>query len=184
MTRPPRLVRDKTQLVVIDLQQKLLPHISGHESVVAQTVRIVRAARELALPTLLTEQYPQGLGRTPQSVLDAAEGLPLLEKMAFSVWREDVCQVHLKNIGRPAIMLAGIEAHVCVQQTALDLFDAGFQPFILADAVSSRRTEDRDTALARMRSAGIVITSVEAAIFEMLDKSGTELFKRILPIVR
>jgi nicotinamidase-related amidase len=184
VAEPARLERDQTQLLVIDLQEKLLPHIGGHEGVTAQTIRIIRAARELGLPTLLTEQYPHGLGRTPAAVLDAAQAAPLLEKMAFSVWREACCEAHLRKIGRPTVMLVGIEAHVCVQQTALDLLAAGFQPFVLADAVGSRRGEDRETALARMRSAGIVITSVEAAIFEMLDRSGTELFKRLLPIVR
>ena len=180
----PRLDRSQTQLLVIDLQEKLLPHISGHDAVTAQTIKILRAARELQLPTLVTEQYPQGLGRTPAAVLEAAGEAPLLEKMAFSVWREDHCREHLKRIGRPRIMLAGIEAHVCVQQTALDLAEAGFLPFVLVDAVSSRRPSDRDVALERLRSAGVVITTTEAAIFEMLDRSGTELFKRILPIVR
>lgn len=179
-----RLERDQTQLLVIDLQQKLLPVIGGHEQVTSQTIRIIRAARELNLPVLLTEQYPQGLGRTPPTVLEAASDAPLLEKMAFSVWREKGCREHLMKIGRSRILLVGIEAHVCVQQSALDLLEAGFLPFVLADGVGSRRSEDRECALTRLRAAGVVVTTVEAAIFEMLDRSGTELFKRILPIVR
>ena len=89
-----------------------------------------------------------------------------------------------RNLNRSQILLVGIETHVCVQQTALDLLEMGLLPVVLADAVSSRRPSDREVALARMRDAGAVITTVESAIYEMMVESGTELFKRLLPIVR
>ncbi len=180
----PQLEAQKAQLLVVDLQEKLLPHIAEHETVISQVVRMVRAARELELPITVSEQYPEGLGRTPAAVLVAAEGAARLEKLTFSLWQDEPLRERLLLLARPQVLLVGIEAHVCVQQTAFDLLETQMVPFILADAVGSRRALDRDIALDRMRSAGLAVTTVESAIFEMLDQAGTELFKRILPIVR
>jgi nicotinamidase-related amidase len=179
-----RLSAGQAQLLVVDLQAKLLPHIAEHESVVSQAVRMLQAAGELELPITLTEQYPEGLGSTPAAVVTAAAGATRLEKLTFSAWRDEATQARLVSLGRPQVLLVGIEAHVCVQQTALDLLEAGMVPWVLADAVGSRRACDRELALARMRDIGVGITTVESAIFEMLDRCDTELFKRILPIVR
>lgn len=182
--KAPRLAGEQAQLLVIDLQQKLLPHIADQELVIAQTIRMLRAARELALPITLTEQYPEGLGRTPRAVLAAAEGATRLEKTAFSAWREEPVRRHLLSLSRPQVLLCGIETHVCVQQTALDLAAAGLTPLVLADAVGSRRPLDREVSLGRMRAAEVTVTTVESAIFELLERAGTDVFKRILPIVR
>ena len=184
MTCTPRIDVRKAQLLVVDIQQKLLPHIDRHELVVSQTVRMIRAALLLELPITLTEQYPAGLGRTHPDVRVAADNALLLEKMTFSVLRDEEARAHLTGLGRPHVLLAGIETHVCVQQTALDLLDSQMTPFLLADAIGSRRALDRDTALERMRAGGLGVTTVEAAIFEMIERADTELFKRLLPIVR
>ncbi len=184
MAEIPRIDIKKAQLLVVDIQQKLLPLITDHESVTAQCVKIIRAAHVLEIPITLTEQYPQGLGHTHPAVLEAAAGAPLLEKMTFSVWREPNCRNQVLELARPHVIVIGIESHVCVQQTALDLLEAQHLPIIPADAVGSRRAFDRDIALERMRAAGLGVTTVESAIFEMLDRSGTELFERILPIVK
>jgi len=174
----------RAQLLIVDLQEKLLPHIAGHESVLSQAVRIARAACELELPITISEQYPQGLGRTPSAVLVAAEGASRVEKMTFSVWRDEAAREKLLGLGRPQILMVGIEAHVCVQKTAFDLLEAQMTPFILADAIGSRRPLDAQLARERLQAAGVVVSTVESAIFEMLDRADTELFKRILPIVR
>lgn len=184
MAGPPRLDTRKAQLLIVDLQEKLLPHIAEHQTVVSQSVRILRAARELELPITVTEQYPEGLGRTPTAILVAAEGAARMEKMTFSIWQDEATRERLLSLTRPHILLVGIETHVCVQQTALDLLEAKMVPFVLADAVGSRRPLDHQTALDRVRGAGVEVTTVESAIFEMLDRAGTDLFKRILPIVR
>jgi nicotinamidase-related amidase len=184
MPEPLRLDASRAKLLVVDLQQGLLPHIAEHESVVSQSIRMIRTARELDLPITLTEQYPRGLGRTPSIVTDPADRPAPLEKLTFSVWQDTPCRKRLLSLTRPQILLVGIEAHVCVQQTAFDLLEAKLLPFVLADAVGSRRRFDRDIALDRLRAAGVGVTTVESAIFEMLDQAGTDLFKRILPIVR
>ena len=184
MPRVPRIDGRKAQLLVVDLQEKLLPQITDRESVISQSVRIIRAVRELKLPITLTEQNPDGLGRTAAAVADAAGSTDPFRKMTFSVWQDAGCRERLLEPRRPQVLLVGIEAHVCVQQTAFDLLEAELVPFVLADAVGSRRPSDREVALGRLRAAGIGVTTVESAIFEMLDRAGTELFKRILPIVR
>jgi len=181
---PVRIERDAALLLAVDIQTRLFPHISDHDRVEQQTVRMVRAARELGLPIVISEQYREGLGPTLPSVTAAADNATLVEKMAFSVCGDSDAMKRIDALRRRQILLLGIEAHVCVQQTALDLFQRGFSPVVLADAVSSRRALDRDIAFDRMRQAGVVVTSVESAIFEMLREAGTELFKRILPIVR
>ena len=184
MHRVARLNRSDAQLVVVDVQERLLPLIHEHESVVSQCIRMIRAARVLDVSTLISEQYPAGLGNTTPALLDAAGDAPRAEKTAFSVCRDEATRNPILNRPQKQVLLIGIEAHVCVLQSALDLLAAGAQPYVLADAVSSRRAFDRDVAFDRLRSAGVVVTTVESAIFELLEFSGTNEFKQILPIVK
>lgn len=184
MAEPRRLDIEKAQLLVVDIQEKLLPHIHEHENIVANTVKIVRAAQELSIPITISEQYPAGLGRTPTAITVAAKDAARVEKMAFSAWGDDEPREALMKSMRSQVLIVGIETHVCVQQTVLDLLAEQHRPIVLADAVSSRRPVDREIALQRMRSEGAVITTVESAIFELLERSDTDAFKRVLPIVK
>ena len=171
-------------LLVIDMQQRLLPHIAERERVQRQVLRMMRAARELEIPIRVSEQYPKGLGATVETI---AARIPAdaerIEKASFSVCG-DAPVSQLVPAERGVVLLVGIETHVCVQLTALDLLRAGLRPIVLADAVGSRRPEDRSVALERMRSAGVDITTVEAQIYDMMVRSGTDLFKRLLPILK
>jgi nicotinamidase-related amidase len=179
-----RLDLEQAQLLVVDLQEKLLPHIHEHERVLTQAGRMIRAARVLDLPITVSEQYPKGLGGTAPAILAAAEDAVRLEKTTFSFCADDACRARLSAVGRPQVLLVGIETHVCVQQTALDLLEMQMRPYVLADAIGSRRPLDYEVALDYMRSFGVTVTTVEAAIFRLVRAAGTELFKRILPIVR
>lgn len=179
-----RIDKQQASLLVIDVQERLLPHIDNADGVLTQTVRMLRAARELGLPVTVSEQYPQGLGPTNPGILDAAGDAPRIEKLSFSFCGCEAGRARVASLDRSQILLVGIETHVCVQQTALDLLEMGLLPIVLADAVSSRRSSDCEVALARLRDAGALITTVESAIYEMMVESGTELFKRLLPIVR
>jgi nicotinamidase-related amidase len=181
---PPSLERDAAVLLVVDLQTRLFPHIADRDRVEEQSIRMIRAARQLGLPTFISEQYREGLGPTLPSVMAAAAEATVIEKLAFSVCGDPSADTKLAARGRQQVLLIGIEAHVCVQQTALDLLRRGLAPVVLADAVSSRRALDRDVAFDRMRQAGVIVTTVESVIFELTGEAGTELFKRILPIVR
>ncbi|MBK8914534.1 MAG: isochorismatase family protein [Phycisphaerales bacterium] len=173
-----------TQLLVVDVQERLLPHIDEHERVVTQTVRMLRAARLMGLTRTLCEQYPQGLGGTDRRIGDAADGSPVLHKMTFSAARDPALLEHLRSHRRETVLIAGIETHVCVQQTACDLHDAGLRPVLLADAVGSRRAGDHAVALEGMRAMGLTVTTVEAALYRLAERAGTELFRAMLPIIK
>ena len=179
-----RLDRSRAQLLVVDIQERLLPLIDNHQNVVAQAERMIRAAAALDLPITISEQYPKGLGSTVPAVLAAADGAARAEKMTFSFCADAACRQRITAAARPQVLLVGIETHVCVLQTALDLLEMQMTPYVLADAVGSRRAVDHDVALDLLRQAGVVVTTVESAIFRLVHAAGTDLFKRILPIVR
>ncbi len=182
-TLPPPLRRDGTVLLVVDIQERLLPAIFEGDRCTDAAVGMVRAAQVLALPILVTEQYPAGLGPTVERLRAVLGAVPVFEKTRFSSCIDTVL-AQLRELDRPSLLVVGIEAHVCVQQTVLDLLRLGWRVYVCADAVSSRRPLDRDTAIARMREAGAIITTTESAIFELLGEAGTETFKKILKIVK
>ncbi|MBU0638107.1 MAG: isochorismatase family protein [Planctomycetes bacterium] len=156
-----RLDPTQAQLLIVDIQERLLPYISDHALVTAQALRMIRVARTIPIPIVLSEQYPKGLGPTDSALLEAA-GAPIrVEKNTFSVCADTQAKARIVELARPQVLLVGIEAHVCVQQTALDLLETQMQPFLLADAVGSRRPRDCETALHRMRQAGVIVTTVE-----------------------
>lgn len=181
---PPRLRVDKTQLLIVDFQEKLAPHVHDTARVAAQTVRMLRAAAVLGVPALLCQQYTAGLGQTLADIADAAGTARRFEKTTFSACGDDALSRELLSAQRPSVLIAGIETHVCVQQTVLDLLREGGQPVVLADAVGSRRDLDHRVALDGMRAAGARITTVESAIFELLQRCDAATFKDILRIVK
>lgn len=180
------LNRSRAQLVLVDLQDKLLPKIIQHQAVLAATGTMVRTARLLGVPILLTEQYPKGLGKTHKDLaglLDQPPAEPIV-KLHFSCARNEDFLSALARTDRRQVILVGIETHICVQQTALDLAAAGYEVFVCADAVGSRYNLDHRTALERMRQAGIVVTTTEAAVFELAERAGTDEFKQISKLLR
>lgn len=181
--RSPELMSaDDTALLVVDVQEKLLPFIRDRARVVFNIRRLIDGARLLDLPVIGTEQYPGGLGRT---VPELAELLgPLPEKLTFSCAACGELFGPLVEKGVTKILVTGIEAHVCVQQTVFDLLGAGWRIYLAVDAVGSRNAWDYRTALARMDSGGAVLTTTEAALFEWCRIAGTEQFKAISRLVR
>ena len=180
---PKRLVPQDAVLLIVDYQDKLLPAIHEAGPCVAAARRLIEAARLFDLPMLVTEQYPAGLGRTCATLLEVLAGVPVIEKTLFSACVPEVLD-RLKAWARPDIIVIGIEAHVCVQQTVLDLLREGYTVHLCADAVGSRRTNDRDLAVERMRQAGAIVTSTESTIFELLGQAGSDAFKKVLKIVK
>ena len=180
------LDRARSMLLVIDVQVKLLPHLAPGNCVVGATAALMEGARLFDLPMLGTEQYVKGLGAThPElSALASKVGLEFVEKQAFSVCRDAECARRAKDMGRSQVIVAGIEAHVCVQQTVLDLRSMGLSVYVCADAVASRRNSDRRWALRRMGEAGAIVTTTEAVLFELCEVSGTDAFKQMLGIVK
>jgi nicotinamidase-related amidase len=179
-----RIVRAKAALAVIDIQERLLPSIFESERVVRNTVRLIKGARVLGIPVLVTEQYKKGLGATTQAVAAEIADFPMMEKIAFSACGAAGFERTLKKKKISDVILCGIEAHVCVSQTCLDLLDNGFRIFVVVDAMSSRTTENHFIAVERMRDAGGVVVSTEMVLFELLEKAGTDEFKQILTLVK
>jgi nicotinamidase-related amidase len=182
-----RLQREEAVLVVIDIQEKLTPHIDGHQELEENVDRLVRGCHVLGVPALLTEQYPKGIGPTTRSVtaaFDETYGTSPVEKSCFSSYDCREFADRLNALGRRQVLLCGIEAHVCVYQTALDLLDGGFGVWVVADAVSSRSPRNREIALRRLEQEGAKLSSVEMALFELTVESGTDEFRSISRLVK
>jgi len=177
-----RLSAADSVLLVIDVQDKLLAAIPGADALVCNLTFLLDAARLLDVPVLATEQYPQGLGPTAVAV---AERLPPERpaKVAFSCGGVPAV-TDAVNAGHPNVLLAGIETHVCVMQTGLDLLNRGVGVFVAADAVASRFDVDHHFALNRLERAGAVLTTVETAVFEWLGSADHAAFKAVSRLVR
>jgi nicotinamidase-related amidase len=175
-----KLERDRTALVVVDVQEGFRPVIGGFEDVARQAATLVQAARVLDLPVVVTEQYPKGLGPTVPELAEHLDGVEPLPKTIFSA----PCADGFDLQGRDQAIVCGIETHICVMQSALDLVDRGVHVEVAADAVSSRTELNRDVGLERMREAGARLTTVETALFELLRRAGTDEFKAIQKLIR
>ena len=184
LNRSPELMsRSDTALVVVDVQEKLIGGILDHRRIVWNIGRLIDGAGVLGLPVVATEQYPQGLGPTTAEVARRLTDKPA-EKIAFSCGECGSLFTDLREAGRYKLLLAGIEAHVCVQQTAFDLTAAGFRVYLAVDAVGSRSAEDKAVAVGRMDSAGVSLTTTEAALFEWCERAGAPEFKQISRLVK
>lgn len=169
--------KDST-LLVIDLQERLLPAIDGGDAVVEQAIWLVRLAQRLQVPVLASEQYPKGLGFTEPSLHELLPGEGLREKIHFSA-TAGAGLFDLPGGERRQFVVCGAETHVCVLQTVLGLLAAGRQVFVVDEAVGSRRPRDKELGLARMERAGAMIVSREMVAFEWLEQAGTELFREV-----
>ncbi len=179
-----RLKRETAALLVVDIQERLLPAIHERERVVQNGTRLIRGAAILGLPILATEQYRKGLGATVPEIATAIPGFTPVEKLSFSAANAAGLLDSLREKRRAQVVLCGIETHVCVLQTCLDLLADGLGVFVVADAVSSRTAENHRLGLERMRAAGAVIASTEMVLFELLERAGTDEFKQILQLVK
>ena len=175
------LKREDCVLVVIDAQEKLLPVIHEREEVVANIAKLVKFAAIVGLPVVVTEQMK--LGATVPEAAPPAGGEPAIAKVSFDCFGCDDFAQKIKGLKRKTLILTGVEAHICVFQTALNALD-DYRVQVVGDAVSSRTPRNRDLALARLRHAGCVVTTTEMFIYEILRQAGTDEFKATLPLVK
>jgi nicotinamidase-related amidase len=180
--------RRRSQLLLIDIQARLAPHVADGDRVVANCSRLARYARRLGVPASLTEHYPRGLGPTADPVLEAlGNEVARFEKIAFSSWKDDAIRERIEALradGRDQVVVAGMEAHVCVGQTSLDLLAAGLEVFVVADAVGSRAADVRDIAVRRLERAGAHIVTHEMVAFEWLGRGDTKEFKDLIEVLK
>ncbi|UTH72462.1 hydrolase [Chromobacterium sp. IIBBL 290-4] len=169
--------RQDAGLLVVDIQDKLLPAVHDAAGLLARSLWLTGVARDHELPIVFSEQYPKGLGGTAAELREAAPQALTVDKLHFSCVDADCLPTALTE--KKQIIVCGMEAHVCVLQTVLGLLARGKQVFVVADAISSRKPQDIELAIARMRAAGAVIVSREMVLFELLEKSGGEHFKQM-----
>jgi nicotinamidase-related amidase len=183
LARSPELMNPQdTALVVVDVQEKLMPLISGARAIIWNLRRLIDGAEATGVKVLATEQYPQGLGPTVSELAGRLGTIP--SKASFSCGGCEPFAQSLQASGASKVLVSGIEAHVCVQQTVLDLLANGYRVYVPVDAVGSRYAVDFETGLKRMESAGATLTTTEAALFEWCQMSGTGVFKKISALVR
>lgn len=184
MERNPKILnREKTVLLIIDIQERILNVMQRHEVLIENTQKLIRGMKILKVPVYYTEQYPKGLGETAAALKDELE-TDAIQKMSFSCSGAGELFDELKQKGYKQIVICGIESHVCVQQTVLDLLANDFQVNVAADAISSRRDFDYHTALHRMQANGAEVTTTEAILFELLNVCGTDEFKSVSKLVK
>ena len=179
--KPELLDQKRSVLVIIDVQEKLFPSIHDHERLLTRIDLLISAAALMKIPLLVTEQYPKGLGSTIEELRRVIPLFKPLAKVDFSCVPAPGFKEQLSSLQRDQVVLAGIETHVCVTQTALDLASGGENVFVAADATGSRRPLDAQVALQRLDRIGITIISAESIVFEWLRRAGTEEFKAIQP---
>jgi nicotinamidase-related amidase len=170
------LDRERAALVVVDVQEAFRPAVQDFDGVVENTRRLMEGAKILGVPVVVTEQYPRGLGRTVEE-LGQVEAV---EKSCFSAAKADGFDLN----GRDQALIAGIETHVCVSQTAHDLIDRGIEVHVASDAVTSRTDQNKHVGLHKMEGSGAILTSVETALFELLGAAGSDEFKQVQRLIK
>ena len=180
---PKLLTIDKSALLIIDIQERIYKVVQEHENLVSNVLKLVKAANLMKIPIYHTEQYAKGLGPTIQQIKNELKGEPN-HKLTFSCFNAENLFKRLKNEKVEQVIVSGVEAHVCVQQTVLDLLSNGFQVNLVVDAISSRKMIDYNTAVRRMENEGAIPSTVEAILFELLQICGTPLFKDISRLIK
>jgi len=177
----------RSQLLIVDMQEKFIPAMHQVAEVVERCGRLIDAARLMDVPVTYSEQYPKGLGPTVAALAEKLGNAPRFEKLHFSCARDEALAARIAELaddGRDQLVIAGIESHVCVLQTATDFGERGLFPFVAADAVTSRAPESKDLALRRMGDGGAEIINSEMALFEWMEVAGTPTFKAVSPLVK
>jgi len=174
---------NNTALLIIDIQEKFKSAMYNVDNVIESTSRMVRAANILNIPVIYTEQYPKGLGNTVELIQDNFENAKRFEKVGFSCCMDNEFCSYLETLKRKQILICGVEAHVCVCQTVLDLLDKGYTPHIIVDAISSRALDNCNIAIEKMISSGAVISTVEIALFELIKGADHPNFREIQKLI-
>jgi len=179
-----RVTAESSIGLIIDIQERLYPHIAEKEALLDRTRLLIRGLDVLGLPVLFTQQYTKGLGPTIPEIQQLFSNFSSLEKRSFSCVDDAAIAGYLQSAGRKFVVIAGIETHVCILQTVLDLKATGYQPVVVTDCVSSRSLEDKEIALRRIAGEGAILTSCESLLFELLRTSESPKFKEISALVK
>lgn len=179
-----RINKENSIGLIIDMQEKLVPHIHNNKFIVENCLKIIHGLKILDVPLLVTQQYTKGLGDTIPEINKAIGNFTYIEKNTFSCYREPAFIQVLNRIGRRNVIIVGIETHVCLLQTSLDLIYNNFNPVIIIDATGSRKETDKEVALWRIRDIGSIVSTTESILFELCKKAGTDEFKAISKLIK
>ncbi|MBN1575594.1 MAG: isochorismatase family protein [Chitinispirillaceae bacterium] len=179
-----RIIREETVGLVVDLQERLVPHMSGRDELISRNRILLQGLKLLDVPVLSTEQYPKGLGKTVGGISELLSHDIPFEKITFSCCDDAAIRSRLQSLGKKTVLIAGIEAHVCILQTALDLCNYGMSPVVVEDAVASRSENDKHVALGRIAGGGGRITTVESVLFELMRTAQHASFKVLSNLVK
>lgn len=198
-----RILREQTIALLVDVQERLFPHMYESGTLGVNLPILLRGLKVLNIPLLVTQQYTKGLGPTIPKIQETlgwdrnqppsenpgdfdppSIGKPYIEKIAYSCWGEPAFREALKELDRERVLLAGIESHICVLQTAIDLKQAGYTPVVIEDCTSSRRENDKRIAFQRLQTEGILISTYESILFELTREAGTDTFRAISRLVK
>ncbi len=179
-----RIKRENCTGLVIDIQDKLIPVIAENETLVANCIKLLEGLSVLGIPTVFTQQYSKGLGETVKKISSLYPSFTYIEKNTFSCLDEPIYKDYLERSGKATILVCGIESHVCVLQTAVDLQEHGYHPVVVSDCISSRDLSERHTALERFSLEGIRVSTVESLLFELTRSAAGPEFKAISKIIK
>jgi nicotinamidase-related amidase len=186
MDRFTKIEREKSVLVVIDVQDVLMKQMNQEVGgkVITNICTLLSFAKEMAIPILITEQYPKGLGKTVLEIRTELGSLPPIEKVSFSCCGVEAFNDRLNQLARKQVILTGIETHVCVLQTANDLIQKGYEVHVVADSICSRRKLDWEIGLRWMEKKGAMISTIEIIAFQLLKEAGTEEFRGLSKLLK
>ncbi|HLP29474.1 MAG TPA: hydrolase [Candidatus Didemnitutus sp.] len=179
-----RLETNHAVAICVDIQERLFPHIYDNEALAKRCRILIKGLQAIGVPIIVTQQYTKGLGPTIAPIAEALGAFDPIEKLTFSCCGNDAVEAVVLGSARHHVILFGIETHVCVMQTALDLISQGQRAYVVEDCVSSRSPNDKRIAIERMRQAGAIITTSESILFELLRVAGTEEFKAVSALVK
>ena len=179
-----RILKEDTIALVVDFQEKLMPVMANKEELEARTNILVNGLKTLEVPMIITQQYTKGIGMTIPSLLESAETEEYFDKLTFSCFDDEVIKAKIKESGKKNVIVCGIESHICVLQTCIDLKEAGYNPILVVDCMSSRKEPDKEIAILRAQQEGILLTTTEAILFELTRKAGNPTFKVISKLIK
>ncbi len=179
-----RIKADDCVFVQVDIQERLFPHIDNNEELEKNLIILIQGLKLHGIPIIVNEQYKKGIGETIASLRELTDDYPHFEKTTFSCCGNEDGLAAIKATGKKIVILAGIETHVCVLQTALDLLEEGLQPVLVTDCVNSRKPKDKETAIQRLIQAGVIPTTYESLLFELTVNAKNPVFKEISKLVK
>ena len=179
-----RIKKEDTAGIIVDVQERLFPHMFNQEELLKNSLILIEGLKLLRIPLIVTQQYTKGLGNTIDPVQKQVGDFNPLEKIAFSCCDESNVIKELTILNKNNIILAGIEAHVCILQTVLDLINNGYNPVVVEDCISSRKQKDKEVAIERIRREGAIVTTYESILLELCSVAGTDTFRALSKLIK